>query len=95
MNTYDFKAVTIDGCEIALEGYRGKVLLIVNTASRCGFTHQYEELETMYRKYKDDGLIILGFPCNPIQQPGAGYGGRNPGILYDNIRRDFSYVRQN
>lgn len=73
MNVYDFNAVTLDGCEIALEGYQGKVLLIVNTASRCGFTHQYEELETIYKKYKDDGLIILGFPCNQFnnQEPGT------------------------
>ena len=71
MNVYDFKAETIDGCEIALEGYRGKVLLIVNTASKCGFTHQYEELETLYRKYAQEGLVVLGFPCNQFmnQEP--------------------------
>jgi glutathione peroxidase len=72
MSVYDFKAKTIDGQEISLDKYAGKVLLIVNTASKCGFTPQYEGLEALYKKYKDQGLEILGFPSNQFagQEPG-------------------------
>jgi len=70
---YDFSAKTIDGSERRLDAYRGKTLLIVNVASRCGMTPQYEGLEAMYRKYKDRGLEVLGFPCNQFghQEPGS------------------------
>ena len=61
---YDFKAVSLQKKEISMEEYRGKVVLIVNTASKCGFTPQYEGLENLYEKYHDKGLVILGFPCN-------------------------------
>ena len=73
MSIYDFKARAIDGKEISLETYRGKVVLIVNVASKCGFTPQYKGLESLYEKYKDQGLVILGFPCNQFggQEPGA------------------------
>ena len=69
---YDFAAVDISGRETSLADYRGKVLLIVNTASRCGFTPQFEGLETLYRKLQDRGLVVLGFPCNQFheQEPG-------------------------
>lgn len=71
-SVYDFKAVNLDGQEISMEAYRGKTLLIVNTASQCGFTPQFEGLEQLYRKYKDQGLVIIGFPCNQFgnQEPG-------------------------
>jgi glutathione peroxidase len=72
VNAYDFTAQTLDGKPAPLADHKGEVLLIVNTASKCGFTPQYEGLEALYRKYKDRGLTILGFPCNQFgaQEPG-------------------------
>jgi glutathione peroxidase len=69
---YDFKAKAIDGSEIPLQHFENKVLLIVNTASKCGFTYQYEGLEALHRKYGPDGFAVLGFPCNQFnnQEPG-------------------------
>ena len=71
---YDIPLETIDGNKATMADYRNKVLLIVNTASRCGFTPQYAGLETLYRKYKDQGFVVLGFPCNQFgaQEPGEG-----------------------
>jgi len=72
MTVYDFQAKTIDGEDVALSAYKGRVLLIVNVASRCGFTPQYQGLEELFEKYKSQGLTILGFPCNQFgsQEPG-------------------------
>jgi glutathione peroxidase len=69
---FDFKAKNINGEEISLSQFKGKVLLIVNVASKCGFTNQYAELEQIYLEYKSQGLEILGFPCNQFgaQEPG-------------------------
>ena len=69
---YDFTATRLDGKEQSLADYRGRVLLIVNTASECGFTPQYAGLENLYETLKDDGLTVLGFPCNQFgeQEPG-------------------------
>lgn len=64
MSIYDVIVRSADGSETTLEPYRGKVMLIVNVASKCGLTPQYEALEAMYRAHKGEGLVVLGFPCN-------------------------------
>jgi glutathione peroxidase len=73
MNVYDFNVKDIRAQEVSLSKYKGKFLLIVNTASKCGFTPQYDGLEKLYQKYKDRGLVILGFPSNQFfaQEPGT------------------------
>ena len=72
MSIYDFKVQAQDGSEVSLSDYRGKVLLIVNTATGCGFTSQYDELQDIYDEFKDRGFEILDFPCNQ-------FGGQAPG----------------
>lgn len=71
---YDMTANTLGGETISLSEFQGKVLLIVNTASQCGFTGQYEGLEALFRQYEDRGLAVLGFPCNQ-------FGGQEPGTV--------------
>ena len=70
---YDFKVKTIDGTQTTLAPYKGKVMLIVNVASKCGFTPQYDGLEALYKKYEARGFVVLGFPCNQFghQEPGT------------------------
>lgn len=72
MNFYEFTAKKIDGTEINMDKYKGKVILVVNTASKCGFTPQLEGLENLYKEYKDNDFEVLGFPCNQ-------FGGQDPG----------------
>lgn len=69
---YELEAKSLQGKNVKMESYKGKTILVVNTASKCGFTPQFEGLETLYKKYKDEGLVILGFPCNQFrnQEPG-------------------------
>ena len=73
-NIYSFKVKDDKGTEVSLEQYKGKVLLIVNTATRCGFTPQYKDLEAIYEKYNEQGFEILDFPCNQ-------FGGQAPGTI--------------
>ena len=70
---YDFTAESNAGEEVRFSDYKGKVLLIANTASKCGFTPQYDGLEALYKKYKDGGLVVIGFPCDQFghQEPGS------------------------
>lgn len=70
---YDFPLTDIDGNEMTLEAYKGNVLLIVNVASKCGYTPQYEGLQSIYEEFKDDGLVVIGFPANNFrgQEPGS------------------------
>ena len=73
MNVFDFSATSLDGQPLALDRFRGQVLLVVNTASACGFTPQYKGLEELHRQYAARGLAVLGFPCNQFgaQEPGT------------------------
>ncbi len=70
---YDFDATSLDGNPVQLQDFKGKALLIVNTASKCGFTPQYQGLEEIYQRFRDRGLVVLGFPCNQFgaQEPGS------------------------
>ncbi|MFF2456239.1 glutathione peroxidase [Peribacillus simplex] len=72
MSIYEFEVNKINGETISLEEYRGKVMIIVNTASKCGFSPQYDDLQSLYVQYKEDGVVVLGFPCNQFlnQEPG-------------------------
>lgn len=72
-NFYQFSAKSLQGKDISMEAYKGKVILVVNTASKCGLTPQYEGLEKLHQDFKDKGLVILGFPCNQFgnQEPGT------------------------
>ncbi len=71
-NIYDFSAKDIDGNDVSLSAYKGKVMLLVNVASKCGFTPQYTGLEAMYRKHQQQGLVVLGFPCDQFGHQESG-----------------------
>lgn len=89
MSVYDFSALDIQGNERALADYKGKVMLIVNTASKCGLTPQYEGLESLYKEYKDQGLEILGFPCNQFAQQEKGSDSEIAGFCLKNYGVSF------
>jgi glutathione peroxidase len=89
MDLYNIPVKTIEGETTTLDGYRGQALLIVNVASHCGFTPQYEGLEALYRKHKDQGFVVLGFPCDQFghQEPGSeaeirGFCDRQYGVTF-------------
>ena len=94
MTVYKYTAATLAGEEVGLENWRGRVLLIVNTASECGFTPQYAGLETLYRKLEPQGLTVLGFPCNQFggQEPGGeteigAFCQKNYGVSFPDVRQ--------
>lgn len=72
MTFYDFEAKQLNGKTVSMKEYQGKTIVVVNTASKCGFTPQYEGLEKLYQKFKDKGLVILGFPCNQFGNQESG-----------------------
>jgi len=76
MSVYEYSAKTIKDEDVSLSNYQGDVLLIVNTASKCGFTPQYKDLQALYEEEKENGLTVLGFPCNQ-------FGGQEPGSSND------------
>ena len=89
MSFYDFEAQQLNGPTVSMDQFKGKTVLVVNTASQCGLTPQYEGLEQLYRQYKDDGRVILGFPCDQFggQEPGssdeiAAFCQRNYGVSF-------------
>ena len=95
---YDFSAKTLDGTDLSLDAYRGKAMLVVNTASKCGFTPQYTGLEKLWREYRDKGLVVLGFPCDQFghQEPGDEAEIRNfCSLTYDVSFPMFSKVEVN
>lgn len=93
-SAYDFSAVDIWGEQLSFSSYRGKVILAVNVASRCGFTPQYEGLQALWQQYRDQGLVVLGFPCDQFghQEPGNEEEIRNFCTLNYNV--DFPMFRK-
>ena len=90
----DFTAQTLDGREQDLGEYAGKVVLVVNTASQCGFTPQFGGLERLWDEYGDDGLVVLGFPCNQFGSQDPGSDERDRSVLPGQLRRDVPDVLQ-
>lgn len=94
MNFHDFKSIDIKGKVIALSAYKGKPILVVNVASKCGYTPQYEGLEKVYKSFKDKGLVVIGFPSNDFgaQEPGsekeiADFCKLNYGVSFDLMKK--------
>lgn len=97
---YDFKALTSRGKELDFKEFEGMVLLIVNTASKCGFTPQFAGLEELNQKFKDKGLVVIGFPCNQFasQDPGSdseieGFCQLNYGVTFQIMKKSMSTVQ--
>ncbi len=91
---YDFKALTSKGQELDFSQFEGKVLLIVNTASKCGFTPQFEGLEKLNRMYKDKGLVVIGFPCNQFASQDPGTDGEIEGFCQLNYGVTFQIMKK-
>ena len=85
---YDFTVRANDGSTVDLSEYRGKVVLVVNTASKCGFTPQFSGLEKLWEQFGDDGLVVLGFPVQSVRVTGPRQRRRDPGVLPGQLRRD-------
>ena len=94
MSIYDFQARDLNGEEKPLSDYKGKVLLVVNTASKCGFTPQYEGLQKLYANFADRGLEVLGFPLQSVRPSGARRGRGNRRFLREKLRRLVPDVRE-
>ena len=95
LTVFDFSAPLLDGREQSLAQFRGQVLLIVNTASKCGFTPQYAALESLYQTYRHHGFAVLGFPSQPVRCPRARICCRDRPFLRYAVRSHFSSFRQN
>ena len=91
---YDFKALTSKGQELDFSQFEGKVLLIVNTASKCGFTPQFEGLEKLNQMYKDKGLVVIGFPCNQFASQDPGTDGEIEGFCQLNYGVTFQIMKK-
>ena len=85
---------SLDGKEVDLSKYQGKVVMVVNVASKCGLTPQYKQLQALHEKYEKDGLVILGFPCNQFRQQEPGTAEEIQRVLHGQLRRDLPVVRQ-
>jgi glutathione peroxidase len=83
---HDFTFTSIDGGPLAMSDFAGRAVLVVNTASLCGFTFQYEDLQALWQGYRDRGLVVLGVPSNDFGGPGAGLRGRDQGVLRGQLR---------
>ena len=91
-NIYDFTLPSIDGKPMPLADFKGKVVLVVNVASRCGYTPQYSALESLYEKYKDQGFRHRRLPGQQFRRPGARHQRGNQDILFPKVQRDISHV---
>lgn len=91
---YDFKAVTSKGAELDFAQFRGKVLLIVNTASKCGFTAQFQGLEELNQRYKERGLVVIGFPCNQFAHQDSGTDSEIEGFCQLNYGVTFQIMKK-
>ena len=91
---YDFQAQSISGQDIALSDFKGKVMLIVNTASKCGFTPQFGGLEALYKSYAGKGLVVVGFPCNQFGSQDPAADGENPEFCQVNYGLSFPMMRK-
>lgn len=89
MNFYYFEAIDIDGKKVSMKEYKDKVVLIVNTASKCGFTPQFEALEKLYQEYKDKDFVVLGFPCNQFGNQDPGTNEEIKGFCQENFNVSF------
>ena len=93
-SVYDYSVKDDAGKDVSLAEYKGKVLLIVNTATRCGFTPQYKELEALYEKYSKDGFEIFGLPLQPVRPAGSWHDSGDSSILHGQLQHQLSTVRQ-